>query len=179
MLPSSPVPMERVLSSTWFLASTAACCGLSAAFTTWLAQDSSSGVRLLAALIGLAAGLAVMLLFAWAAADETDASAPVASTPVSTPPEPVRTVEQPQPGDAHGVLALRLEEGRALSEELEPGAADPRVGSWIEGVRQSIEQRRPGLAGYFNQLAQRAYADDRVRLDAHLRRLETIVRDAM
>jgi hypothetical protein len=44
-------------------------------------------------------------------------------------------------------------------------------------VRTAIEGWRPGVAGYFNALAQRAYTDDALRLDAYTRRLETIVRD--
>jgi hypothetical protein len=168
--------VERILSSSWFLASTAACCGLAAAFTTWLAGDSSPGVRFLAALIGLGSGLALMLLFAWAAADE--GAEPAAVAPADAAPgQPVEPVTRP--GDVHDVLRLQLEEGRALHEELEPAAADPRVDSWIEDVRQTVQQTRPGLVGYLDQLTHRAYADDRLRLDAHLRRLGTIVHDAV
>ena len=75
------------------------------------------------------------------------------------------------------MLARRLDEGRRLREQLHPGSNDPRVDSWIEEVRAAIEGWRPGVAGYFNALAQRAYADDGLRLDAYTRRLETIVRD--
>lgn len=162
--------MERVLTSTRFLVSTAVCCGLSVAFAIWAAGGASGGARALAGLIALTASLAVMLLIAAAASDATPI-APVAEAPVEAPAPPPRTPE------GHDVLARRLDEGRRLREQLHPGSDDPRVDSWIEEVRSAIEGWRPGVAGYFNALAQRAYADDGLRLDAYTRRLETIVRD--
>jgi hypothetical protein len=167
--------VERVLTSYRFLASTAVCCGLSVAVALWAVGDASGGARALAGLIGLTAALAVMLLIA-AAAKETEAEA----SPV--PPVVVPTVEVeppatpppvPEGGDA---LARRLDEGRSLREELAPGSTDLRVDAWLEDVRAAIESWRPGVAGYFNALGGRAYADDAARLDAYTRRLETIVR---
>jgi hypothetical protein len=78
---------------------------------------------------------------------------------------------------ARDALTRRLEEGRALREELDPGTVDARVGAWIEGVRRTIEQHKPGVVGYFDALSARRYTDDGDRLDAHIGRLATIVRD--
>jgi hypothetical protein len=161
--------VERVLTSTRFLVSTAVCCGLSVAFSIWAVGDASGGARALAGLIGLTASLAVMLLIAAAASDGAPI-APVAEPPVEAPAPP------PVP-EGHDVLARRLDEGRALREQVQSGSIDPRVDSWIEEARTAIEGWRPGVAGYFNALAQRAYTDDALRLDAYTRRLETIVRD--
>lgn len=151
---------ERILASPWFLATTVIVCGLVTAFTSWLADESSDGVRLLAALIGLGIGLGVMLLIAWAMTD--DKPAPTIA-PVETPPPP-------PPIARHDELHALLERGRTL----EPGAD---VESWISDVRAALERDKPGVVGYFDQLGTRAYADDRERLDAHVARLETIARD--
>ncbi|MFL5927418.1 MAG: hypothetical protein ACJ77E_10840 [Gaiellaceae bacterium] len=78
---------------------------------------------------------------------------------------------------ARDALTRRLDEGRALREEFDPGASDARVGAWIHGVRHTIEQHKPGVVGYFNALGARGYANDGDRLDAHIGRLTTIVRD--
>ena len=70
-----------------------------------------------------------------------------------------------------------MEDGLALREAIEPAATDPRVDAWIDRVGQTIDRHKPGVAGYVNALAQRAYADDRARLDAHISRLATVVRE--
>ena len=167
--------MEPVLTSPRFLFSTAVCCGLSVAVAIWAVGGASGGVRALAGLIALVAGLAVMLLVAAAASDGT--APPVVEAPAAEVEPPVASPEPARVPEAPDVLVRRLAEGRKLREELEPGSTDARVDSWIDEVRTAIEGWRPGVAGYFNALAQRAYADDGLRLDAHLRRLETIVRD--
>jgi hypothetical protein len=185
--------INRTLGSTWFLVSTVLCCGLTVAFTSWLAVESPGGVRALAALSGLGFGVAIMLLVAWVLDREDPPRADAASTAVSgaaEPAPPARPVAVPAhmtttatarppslQGAAQTAFNLRLEEGRALREELEPGAFDARVGVWIDSVRQTIEQHRPGVVGYFNALSTRGYADDVERLDAHLARLATVVRD--
>jgi hypothetical protein len=174
--------MTRVMATWWFLVSTAVCCGLAAAFTSWLAADSSAGARVLAVLLGLATGLAVMLLVAWAVASDEP---PVASEPVLEPvlpaaePAPTVAVASPAPEPPAAVEALtgRLDEGAALRALLAPGAADDRVGMWIEEAHRDIAAHRPGALGYFDALAGRPYADDFDRLDAHLARLGTVVRD--
>jgi hypothetical protein len=167
--------MERVLTSYRFLASTAACCGLSVAVALWAVGDASGGARALAGLIGLTAALAVMLLIAAAATEAETKAAPV--RPVVVPADEVAAPAAPPPVRERGdELARRLAEGRGLREELAPGSTDPRVDAWLEDVRAAIEGWRPGVAGYFNALAGRAYADDAARLDAYTRRLETIVR---
>ena|SRR5689334_16293192 len=158
--------MERVLTSFRFLASTAVCCGLAVALAAWAVSGSSGSARVLAALIGLGSSLAVMLLIAWAASAE---EVPAVHAPA--PIEPVTLT--PAASEVQVLLRERLDEGRAL----EPDPADPRVDAWIAGVRQTIELHKPGLLGYFDALSQRAYADDRARLDAYVRRLATIVRD--
>jgi hypothetical protein len=149
-------------------------------------------MRVVAGLIGLGAGLAIMLLIAWALEDErpprpgvapaavtspaepatapTIASAPPAATTAIVPPAPVPTL-------APAALGRCLAEGRALREELQPGTSDARVGAWIESVRETLEQHKPGVAGYFSALGARSYADDADRLEAHTGRLATIVRD--
>jgi hypothetical protein len=163
--------VERVLTSYRFLASTAVCCGLSVAVALWAVGHASGGARALAGLIGLMAALAVMLLIAAAATEASPALSFV------VPPADVEQPAPPPPGPEGGdALARRLAEGRRLREELAPGSTDPRVDAWLEDVREAIESWRPGVAGYFNALAGRAYADDASRLDAHTRRLETIVR---
>jgi hypothetical protein len=185
--------MNRPLSSTWFLVATALCCGLTVAFASWLADESSDGVRALAALSGLGFGLAIMLLVAWmldGAGLPRDDAAPAAEAAPAERASPARPVAAPAPlppaatarpsspqATAPTALSLRLEAGRALREQLEPGMSDTRVGVWIEGVRYSLAEHRPGVAGYFNALSTRGYADDAERLDAHLGRLSTIVRD--
>jgi hypothetical protein len=78
---------------------------------------------------------------------------------------------------ARDALTRRLEEGRALREDVGPGTVDARVEAWIEAVRRTIEQHRPGVVGYFDALGARTYTDDGDRLDAHIGRLATIVRD--
>jgi hypothetical protein len=167
--------VERVLTSYRFLASTAVCCGVSVAVAIWAVGDASGGARALAGLIGLAAALAVMLLIAAAATEvETDAPPvpPVVVPTVEVEP-PAMPLPVPEGGDP---LAQRLAEGCAIREELAPGWADPRVDAWVDEVRVAIQSWRPSTAGYFNALHQRAYADDTVRLEAYIRRLETIVR---
>ena len=185
--------MNRTLGSTWFLVSTALCCGLTVAFASWLAVESPDGVRALAALSGLGFGVAIMLLVAWLLDGEDPPRADAASTAVSgaagpAPPAWPTAVPAQMPttatarppslqAAAQTALNLRHAEGRALHEQLEPGAFDARVGAWIDSVRQTIEQHRPGVVGYFNALGTRGYADDVERLDAHLGRLATIVGD--
>jgi hypothetical protein len=177
--------MSRTLASTWFLFWTAICCAVTVGFTTWVSDGSSGGVRALAALMGLGFGLAIVLLVAWALAED-EPQEPERSPAAAAPP--VRPVQSPPPAPlepapaadaAASELGLRLDEGRVLRDELAPGAADARVDLWIAGVRSILEQHRPGLAGYFNALGAQPYADDRDRLDAHLRRLATIVRDLL
>jgi hypothetical protein len=163
--------MNHILASRWFLVSTTICCAVGVAFTSWLARDSSGGVRVVAALIGLVAALAVMLLVAWALAiDERPSTEP---EPAADPPT---SVTDP-PLVARDVLASQLEEGHALRHDLEPDTSDDRVSAWIEEVRGTIERHKPSVLGYFDALAARRYADDRERLDAHLGRLATVVRD--
>jgi hypothetical protein len=187
------LPINRTLGSTWFLVSTALCCGLTVAFTSWLAVESSDGVRALAALSGLGFGVAIMLLIAWVLDGRDPARADAASTAVSGAAEPAppawptaAPAQMPTTATAgppslqaavQTPLDLRLEEGRSLRDQLEPGAFDARVGAWIDSVRQTIEQDRPGVVGYFDALSTRGYADDVERLDAHLGRLATIIRD--
>jgi hypothetical protein len=165
--------MERVLGSGWFLASTAISCAIAVGFTSWIANDSTAGVRAGAALIGLAAGLGVMLLVAWVLASNPEPE-PVSAAPV----EQLEQVEsEPTAVIARDDLTTKLEEGLALRQAIEPGASDERVGVWIADVRRSLEHDRPGVLGYYDALAARAFADDRDRLEAHLDRLATIVGD--
>jgi len=163
--------MERILTSFRFLASTALCCAVAVAGTTRLLADASGGARLLAASIALAATLSVMLLIASAVAAEAATSTPGPAPAIA----PVSTA--PPPNEVHVVLRERLEAGRALGEQLDPSTSDPRLDAWIARIRQALERDKPGLVGYFDALSRRAYADDRARLDAHTRRLATIVRD--
>ena len=167
--------MERVLTSYRFLAATAVCCGLSVAIAVWALGGASGAARALAGLIALLASLAVMLLIAGAASDETP---PPPAVVVPSPPVAVEAPSAPTapPPARNDVLARRLAEARGLREQLEPGAPDPRVDEWIRAAKAEIEGCRPGMSGYFNALARRAFADDRLRLDAYTRRLETIVR---
>ena len=167
----------------WFLVSTAVCCGIAAAFTSWLAADASAGDRVLAVLLGLVAGLAVMVLVAWAIASD---EAPAATAPVAEPAWPsaataplpaVASPEPPPPTGAGETLTRRLEEGTVLRASLAPGTTDERVGAWIDAAHGDIAAHRPGALGYFDALAGRMYADDCERLDAHLARLGTVVRD--
>ena len=166
----------------------ALCSGVVVAFTSWLAVDSSDGVRALAAVAGLGVALALMLFVAWAlASDEPSeaAAAPRAGAAPAWPTAPDRafarpvkaTAAAPPSQVARETLTQRLAEGRALREALDPGTADARVSAWVDGARHTIEQHKPGVVGYFNALSSRTYADDGDRLDAHIGRLATIVRD--
>jgi hypothetical protein len=190
MPPEPSLPMDRA-ASTWFLLATALCSGVVVAFTSWLAVDYSDGVRVLAAVAGLGFALALMLFVARALDGERrSAAAPapgagVAASPTAWPtgtPDAafvatMSTSAAPSSDLARDALTRRLEEGRALREELDPGAVDARVDAWIEGVRRTIEQHKPGVVGYFDALSARRYTDDGDRLDAHIGRLATIVRD--
>ena len=160
--------VEGVLTSFRFLASTALACGLTVALALWVAGDATGVARALAGLVGLGASLAVMLLIAWAVADESEAHVVPAASPE---PAPVAATAL---RESNGALRRCLEEGRALQRDPDPRSVD----AWIRVARETIEGCRPGVAGYFNALARRTYADDGLRLDAHLKRLETIVRDA-
>jgi hypothetical protein len=186
------MPMPRTAASPWFLLATALCSGLIVAFASWLAEDLSDGVRATAALVGLGIALAFMLSVAWALeADEPSEAATARSAEVKPAPSawPTAASNPPFASESSTVVAAassqavsaaftgRLEEGRALREELESGTSDSRVGVWIEGVRHTIGQHKPGLVGFFNALDARTYADDGDRLDAHIRRLATIIRD--
>src|SRR5690349_11084973 len=109
----------------------------------WAVGDASGDVRALAGLVGLMAGLAVMLLIAAAISDGTPplpVAAPINEVVMPAP-------QQPRVPEGHDVLARRLDEGRELREELRPGSTDPRVDSWIDDVRAVIERWRPGVAG--------------------------------
>jgi hypothetical protein len=161
---------ERILASPWFLVTTAIVTGLVTAFTSWLATDSTDGVRLIAVLIGVTVGLGVMLLVAWALSGENEA--PTVTMPAA---EPVVTATPPVARPSE--VGAHLESGRALLQELEPGTPDARVDTWIAGVRETLERERPGLLGYYDALRARHYPDDRDRLDTHVSRLSTIARD--
>jgi hypothetical protein len=163
--------MDRILTSHWFLATTAACCGVAAGLAAWVTDDASRGARAVAVLIALASTLAVLLLIAWALA--SDEQATVLASPVPLP-EPVVAAARADPRRRE--LAQLLEEGRALRRQV--SQADARVDAWIEKTSRAIEQCRPGVGGYFNALAARPFPDDAGRLDAHLKRLDTIVNDA-
>jgi hypothetical protein len=187
------MPMPRTAASPRFLLATALCSGLIVAFASWLAEDYSDGVRATAALVGLGIALAFMLSVAWALEeDEASEAATVRSTAVARSPSawPIAAPSSAFGSEASAVVAApsssqaardaftgRLEEGRALREDLEPGSSDARVGVWIEGARHTMEQHKPGLVGFFNALGARTYLDDCARLDAHIRRLATIIRD--
>jgi hypothetical protein len=171
-----PMPMSRVLGSGWFLVSTAACCAIGVGFTSWIAYDSSAGVRAIAALIGLAAGLGVMLLVAWVLASEPQPErAPQPEAQLAAPVEAAESESTAVIPRAD--LTALLEGGLELRRTIEPGASDERVGAWIAEVRRSLEHGRPGVLGYYDALAARTFADDRDRLEAHLDRLATIVGD--
>jgi hypothetical protein len=162
-------PLDRILTSSWFLVCTAACSAAAVALASWL----EGGVRVSAFLIGIAFALAVMLVVAWAfGAGDAPSTAPAAA---EVEPAPAATAA-PVTSDE---LVRRLEEGRALRDELEAGASDPRVDEWIDRARDTVERDSPRVAGYFNALAAHSYDDDVARLDAHLRRLATIVRDLL
>src|SRR5262249_14409654 len=153
------MPMPRTAASPWFLVATALCSGLVVAFTSWLAADSSNGVRVTAAVVGLGFAVSLMLSVAWALeGDERSEAAPARSAGVEPAPSAwptaaptpafgpaVSTAVAPSSHAARDALTRRLEEGRALREELESGTSDARVGVWIEGVRHTIEQHKPGL----------------------------------
>jgi hypothetical protein len=171
--------VARIIGSTPFLAWTAVCCAVIVAFASWLADDSSGGVRALAALIGLALGLVVMLLVAWALAGEEPQPFAAASAPRPPAPAPEPAPPTPPAPDVRGVLAARLDEGRSLRDGLGPGAADARAAAWVDDVRRTLERLSPGVARYFAAIGSRPYADDAERLDAHLRRLDTVVRDML
>jgi hypothetical protein len=170
--------MERVLGSGWFLASTAISCAIAVGFTSWIANDSTAGVRAGAALIGLAAGLGVMLLVAWVLASDDPEPEPATVVMPVAPVEHVEPVE-PEPTEVipRDDLTAKLEEGLALRGSIEPDTPDERVGDWIADVRRRLESERPGVLGYYDALAARTFADDRERLEAHLDRLATIVGD--
>lgn len=172
--------MDRVVTSTPFLVSTAVCCGVTVWFALWVTEDSSAVARAFAALVALVACMSVMLLIAWALADAEGAPSAVVE---ASPAAPQATVAQPEslvaPMAMREDLDRRLAEAMALRDELDPGVADPRVDSWIEGVRQTLLRNKAGVAGYFNALATRHYDDDRSRLDAHATRLATIARDML
>lgn len=163
--------MERILTSHRFLAATAACCGVAAGLAAWAAHDASRGARAAAVLIALGSTLAVLLMIAWALAGDGQETVVEAPVPPSEPPVVAAAPADPRRRE----LEQLLEEGRALREQV--STADARVDAWIEQTRQAIEQCRPGVAGYFNALAARRFPDDGSRLDAHVKRLGTIVRD--
>ena len=168
--------MTRVLGSGWFLGSTAICCAIGVGFTSWLANDSSAGVRALAALIGLAAGLGVMLLVAWVLASEPQPE-PAAQAPAPAPVSVEHVESEPTVVIPRDDLTSKLDEGLELRQSIEPGAADERVDVWIADVRQRLEGEKPGVLGYYDALGARTFADDRDRLEGHLDRLATIVGD--
>src|SRR5689334_9536888 len=109
---------ERILASPWFLGTTAVVAGGTTAVTSWLADESSDGVRLLAVLIGVGIALVVMLLVAWAM---TPDAAPAVETAETIEPPTVTTLDLDAP----------LANGRALLQDLEAGTTDARVGAWI------------------------------------------------
>ncbi len=169
--------MARTLASGWFLGWTAVCCGLTVAFASWIANDASTVVFALCALVGLGVGLTLMLLIAWALSPSPEPTPP-ALRPEAEPPHPTAPAVPPSPTAAGlDLLTMHLEDGNALRDGLEPGASDDRVEAWIDRVRREIAQHKPGVTGYFAALAARSYRDDKERLDAHLARLTTIVRD--
>jgi hypothetical protein len=137
---------------------------------TWLASGASAGTRVLAAVIGLAVGLVIVLLYAWAVAGEDAAPEPQAA--------PTPAVEATTPGatavEAQVDLSVQLDEGRALAvRRPEPAAVE----AWIAETSDLLTRHRPGVAGYFAALGRRSYPDESARLEAHLARLEVIVRE--
>jgi len=177
--------------SPWLVVATALFSGVVVGFTSWLAVDYSNGVRALAAVAGLGLSIAIMLFVAWALDGEKSSEAVAApsagavASPTArstAPPDAafaptMSTAAAPSSDVARDALTRRLEEGRALREELDQGTVDARVEAWIEAVRRTIEQHKPGVFGYFDALSARTYTDDGDRLDAHIGRLATIVRD--
>jgi hypothetical protein len=157
---------QRVVATPWFIATTAVVSALITAFASWLAVDSSTGVRVVAVLVGIAVALGVMLVVAWALSPEDVPKAPSVE-PVPAP------APAPEPVVASHELEKLLDTGRALH----PDASDPRVAAWIADVRHVLQRDKPGIVGYFDALSAREYADDRERLETHVARLTTIVRD--
>lgn len=151
------------MGSKRFLLWTAVSCAVGVGLSTWLAEGSSNGVRAVAALIGLGIGLLVVFLAAWAM--PASAPLPAAVTPIE--PEPVALAPAPP---IEPELSALLDDGRRLDPE--PGAVD----AWIHAVKRSLAQHRPGAAGYFEALGRKTFDDERARLDAHLARLENILR---
>lgn len=166
--------MARIVASWWFLVATGLCCGLGVGLASWAADDSPTANRVLAALIALGAGLGLMLLLAWGLGAEVPAPAspPRSATTAAVPPGP-------DVADARAQLAVYLDQGHALREELELGTSAGGIDAWIDRVRETIAQHKPGVAGYFHALAAKPYADDAQRLDAHIARLTTIVRELL
>lgn len=183
--------MERQLASPWFVAWTALCCAATVAFVTWAAGAGSSEGRLGAGLVGLALGLVMAFAVPVAMLPERErravpAEAPNPAWPVAArapEPQPVTKAAAPTPAPVDEPptvirpdLAAQLAAGHALRLDLDHEPAGGRVDDWIAATRTLLE-RRPGVARYFAALDAKPWPDEIARLDAHVRRLETIVRD--
>jgi hypothetical protein len=179
--------MGRIAESRWFIPWAAACCAACVAFATWIANDASTGGRIAAGVVGLVAGIALMfaipLLFT---ALPAPPSAPAIGQGAQRPPSPVAypapvapavfpapVAPPPDTGVARAELDRELERGRELRGASDQGAVD----AWIADAQRAVSSFAPNAAGYFGSLDRRAWDDQAKRLEAHLARLETILRD--
>jgi hypothetical protein len=175
--------MERLFSSRWFVAWTALCCAVTVAFVTWASGADSGGGRLAAILVGVVLGIVLAVSVPVALRPEREPGLPVGSPPPPVPPAPAPTAvaEAPAPHDepdgVHGELTERLAAGRALRAELAPDADGEPVAAWIASTQALLAPAHPAIARYFGALDAKPWHDEAARLDAHLRRLETILRD--
>jgi hypothetical protein len=182
--------MTRILESRWFPLWAAACCAVCVAFATWVSVDASTAGRVGAGVAGLGVGVVLMFaipfLLAGLMQPQPDRPRPsvthaAPSAPAAEPaPGAVSVADDagvpvavPEPAAARSELAGRLDAGRALRD----AAAADAIDAWVADARRAVEQCAPGAAGYFAALDARPWDDAGRRLDAHLARLETILRD--
>ncbi|HVU78302.1 MAG TPA: hypothetical protein VHC67_12005 [Gaiellaceae bacterium] len=161
--------MQGVVESRTFPVWVAFCTAVTVAVASGVTVDDSVATRIVAGLVGLAAG--VVLSFALAA---LPAFLRRRERAPEQAPEPVTIVQAP--AEAPTVVVT---DDRRTRLEAQRAAASPDgdVEAWIAATQRTIDQVIPGASGYFASLASRPFADERARLDAHVARLETILRD--
>jgi hypothetical protein len=166
--------VQGVVESRTFPVWVAFCTAVTVAVASGITVDDSVATRVAAGIVGLAIGVALSFALAAVAAGFQGREHVAASPPPAPAPTPVTVVETP--AEAPTVVVT---DDRRTRLEAQRAAADPDgdVAAWIAATQQVIDRVLPGASGYFASLGSRPFADDRARLDAHLARLDTILRD--